>query len=54
MEIVLKIDWGSFLMGIGFGWLFLFFVALLVSARQVAKQRKDLKKPPVFPKNPKK
>ena len=40
MEIVLKIDWGSFLMGVGSGWLFLFGVAIIVAARQVIRGRK--------------
>ena len=40
MEIVLKIDWGSFLVGMGAGWLILFGVALVVAARQVIRQRK--------------
>jgi hypothetical protein len=40
MEIVLKIDWGSFLMGVGFGWLFLFGVAVVIAGRKVVKDRK--------------
>ncbi len=40
MEIVLKIDWGSFLVGVGFGWLFLFGVAFVFAARKALKDRK--------------